>query len=342
MPLVTVLMPVHNGEKYLREAVDSILSQGFRDFEFLAVDDGSTDRSLEILKSYEGPRFRVVRHRKNRGLIRTLNESFASIRTKYVARMDCDDAALPGRLQRQVDFMEKNPGISVLGGAMVVVRGGHARMSRFPIEHDDILAHCFFESAVSHPTTFLRRKSLDGFKPLFHADFVAAEDYDLWSRMLRKGLRFHNLPHPLLRYRAHEAGERPVFRANQIASADRVRREWLAWMGITPTSREMDMQRAAGRAEWPKDGRFLGALETWLTGLIDRNRSARLIEPRAFYRAVCGRWMAALRQVPGAGPGRLSRYWESRLKPVHPAFDPRVWHLHALGAASLLKGQPHD
>src|SRR6185436_8378881 len=103
-----------------------------------------------------------------------------------------------------------------------------------------------------------RRRSLKGLDPLFRREYVAAEDYDLWSRMLRQGLRFHNLPEPVLRYRAHEPGERPLFMKRQVASADRIRNQWLAWQGIRPSRDESALQRAAGRAEWPAGNRFLG------------------------------------------------------------------------------------
>src|SRR5215472_9201923 len=100
-------MPVYNGEKHLREAIDSILSQTFRDFEFLIINDGSTDGSVEIIASYRDPRILLVHNEKNLGLIATLNRGMDLARGEYITRMDCDDISLPRRLEKQVAFMER-------------------------------------------------------------------------------------------------------------------------------------------------------------------------------------------------------------------------------------------
>ena len=112
---VTVLMPVYNAEQYLREAIGSILHQTFTDFEFIIINDGSTDRSEEIIKSYTDTRIRYYKNESNLKLIATLNKGFDLAGGKYIARMDADDISLPNRLQLQFELMEKNPEVGLCG-----------------------------------------------------------------------------------------------------------------------------------------------------------------------------------------------------------------------------------
>jgi glycosyltransferase involved in cell wall biosynthesis len=118
---ITVLMPVYNGEKYLREAIDSIFNQTFTDFEFLIVDDGSTDNSVEIINSYQNSRINLVKNDKNEGLVYTLNRGLSLAKGEYIARMDCDDISLPERLKKQIDFLDSNSEIAVVGTWIKVI-----------------------------------------------------------------------------------------------------------------------------------------------------------------------------------------------------------------------------
>ena len=125
MPKITVLMPVYNGEKYLRESVDSILNQTFTDFELLIINDGSTDSSMEILNSYSDSRIRIVTNEVNLRLIKTLNKGIDLATGEYIARMDCDDIADPKRLEIQLQYMEKHPDVAVCGTGVKAVSYTH-------------------------------------------------------------------------------------------------------------------------------------------------------------------------------------------------------------------------
>src|SRR5215831_13102998 len=116
LPCVSVVLPVYNGEKYLAEALDSILQQTFNDYELIVIDDGSTDRSSAIIESYVKKDRRVIVHRQdNCGLIMSLNQGSSLARGKYIARMDADDVSLPQRLEKQLDYLEQRPDIGLLG-----------------------------------------------------------------------------------------------------------------------------------------------------------------------------------------------------------------------------------
>jgi len=169
-PKVTVLMPVYNGERYLNEAVDSILGQTFTDFEFLIIDDASTDKTPEILRSYDDPRIRVVTNEENLGLSKSLNKGLALARGEFIARMDADDVSYPYRLQVQHEFMTQHPGAGVIGSwAEYIDRKGEIvhryRAPIFPEETTDDLdslkAKAYKEPKIRCKRTHADKKKKD-------------------------------------------------------------------------------------------------------------------------------------------------------------------------------------
>jgi len=114
-PKISVIMSVYNGEKYLREAIESILNQTFRDFEFIIINDGSTDKTSEILSSYNDPRIVIINNKRNIGLTKSLNKGLKMVKGEYIARQDADDVSLPERLERMVNFLDMNRDVGLLG-----------------------------------------------------------------------------------------------------------------------------------------------------------------------------------------------------------------------------------
>ena len=221
-PLVTVLMSTHNDLSFLPEAVDSILAQTLTDFEFLIVDDGSTDGSGAYLAGLRDPRVRVLRNAANEGLTRSLNRGLNEAAGRYVARMDADDVALPGRLARQVEFLEANPELGLLGTARVLideaggeVAGGPAVCGSLRVRWKMLLGNAF-----AHPTVMLRRSALERHGLRYDESFRTAQDYELWTRLLCH-TGGDNLDEPLLRYRLR-AGISRTHRDDQLANHDRI------------------------------------------------------------------------------------------------------------------------
>lgn len=202
-PMISVIMPVYNAEKYLREAIESILSQTFSDFEFLILNDGSTDNSIDIIRSYSDSRILIHNSVVNQGLIFQLNKGLDLSRGKYIARMDADDISLPERLARQVEFLETHRDIGVLGtGVQIMDTFGNILHTIQFSSQQGVLRWCLcFYNPLVHPTVMMRReivKLTDG----YDSDMLHAEDYDLWRRM--SGItRFSNLKDVLLILRKH-------------------------------------------------------------------------------------------------------------------------------------------
>jgi hypothetical protein len=204
IPMVSVVMSVFDSELFLREAVESILRQSFRDFEFIIIDDGSTDKSGSILDYYQrrDPRVRVC-HQENRGLIESLNRGCGLARGKYIARMDADDVALRDRLTWQVDWMEKHQDLGVLGSAVewIDAMGKSLGIHSHPGENRMIKSALADGNAFWHPTVLIRRQAFlyaGGYRHVV----VDAEDYDLWLRIADR-FELANLQTVMLKYRIH-------------------------------------------------------------------------------------------------------------------------------------------
>ena len=203
IPKVTVLMPVHNGELYLREAVESILTQTFREYEFIIVDDGSTDGTREILASYDDPRIKIMRNERNLGIVFSLNRGLEHACGEYIARMDGDDISLPTRLARQLDYLSANPEIG-MAGTWIQRMDEHGRsqgVARLPTTVMLVRWVLLFENCFAHPSTMFRRELVRDLKG-YDESARHAEDYDLWVRLVSK-TGATNIPEPLVRLRRH-------------------------------------------------------------------------------------------------------------------------------------------
>lgn len=189
-------MSVYNGEKYLDEAIESILKQTYKDFEFIIINDGSTDRSLEIIKKYKNQDNRIVLiSRENKGLISSLNEGIEKSNGKYVARMDADDISLPERFETQIEFMETNK--DVCGTNIQLFNDDKIfKVWNYPEKDYEIK----FMTAFAHPTVIMRKEI---FKSLKYDDCKDAEDYKLWCDIAIHNYKIGNLNKVLLKYRYH-------------------------------------------------------------------------------------------------------------------------------------------
>ncbi|NHJ40452.1 MAG: glycosyltransferase [Asgard group archaeon] len=202
-PLVSVLLPVFNCEKYLAEAIDSILQQDFTDFELLIIEGGSKDKSMEIIEKYDDPRIQVIKQDKNtKGVAAAANQGLDLARGKYIARIDCDDINLPNRLTKQVKFMEDNPNIGISGAWMKTIGTKSQEIIKYPTSHEEIKAMLFFMPPIAQPTVIMRKSKLKEHNLKYDPNFIIGEDFDLWSRSSFQ-LTLANLPEILLIYRKH-------------------------------------------------------------------------------------------------------------------------------------------
>lgn len=221
-PAISVALPVYNGERYLAEAIDSILAQTFTDFELIIIDDGSTDASLNILRRYEkrDARIRLI-SRENRNLVATLNEIIDLARGRWIARMDQDDIALPHRFERQLEWLNQVEG-DICGSGVEYFGTSDRRILKHPKTNEAINMALLFGCSFAHPTVMMRT---DLVRQLRYDDaWEKCEDYDLWERASQVGWKMSNLPEVLLLYRQHEGQISTVTSLKQQELTQKIRR----------------------------------------------------------------------------------------------------------------------
>lgn len=223
--MVTVLMSVYNGCPYVHAAVASILEQTFTDFEFMILDDGSTDETAAVLDTFDDPRIRRLVHPTNRGLTASLNEGLALARGRYIARQDADDLSQPDRLARQVAFLESHPEVSVVGAQARLIdpqgRPIRTRMLTQPLSDVGVRFKLMFDGPLIHSAVMFRRKTVYDGAGGYDAAWPTNQDYELWSRLAQEGCVMVNLPDVLLDHRHHV---HRVSARYTLEAAQRVRR----------------------------------------------------------------------------------------------------------------------
>lgn len=199
-PSISVVMSVFNGKRYLREAVDSILNQTCTDFEFIIIDDGSTDGTAAILDSYIDPRIRIIRQ-DNQGLTKSLNRGIQEATGNFIARQDADDRSFPNRLATQTAFLRSHEDITLVGSAVEVINGDGAVLATFrhPTDPEEIRKTIGNYNCFWHGSVMFRRDSFISLGGYDEA-FVTAQDYDMWLRFSER-YRLANLTEPLYAYR---------------------------------------------------------------------------------------------------------------------------------------------
>lgn len=246
--VISVVMPNYNTTiENLNEAVKSILAQTYTNFEFIILDDCSTNGSYEWLAGIEDSRVRLFKNEKNMGITKTLNKGFRYARGKYIARMDSDDIALPTRFEKQIQYMEKNPSVIVCGTS-VEYFGDESRIEVREMPSPEVHRCSFLfgnQYGLYHPTAFFRRDMIEKYHIKYDEDLPTAQDYGMWTECSRYGI-ISWLEEVLLKYRIH-AGQVSVAKCElQEACTLLVQRKQLAQLlQREPTEREIETHKKA-------------------------------------------------------------------------------------------------
>jgi len=268
-PKVSVIMPVYNGQDYLSEAIESILGQTFTDFEFIIIDDGSTDKSLDIIKTYTDSRIMLIRNETNLKLIASLNKGMKMANGKYIARMDADDISLPERLAKQVEFMDQHSNIAVCGTWVELF--GDCEQSFWQFTDNPDVAKCvlLFGCCIAHPSVMLRKTILEsGF--YYSYLYPHAEDYGLWVQIAKK-YDITSLPQVLLKYRISSM-QKSAKEAQQVREeTEKIQLEQLNALGIKASEQECLLHWTISRNQFIPDISFAHAVLAWFIKLKEAN-----------------------------------------------------------------------
>jgi glycosyltransferase involved in cell wall biosynthesis len=282
-PNISVLMPVYNAEKYLNEAIDSILNQTFADFEFVIINDGSTDRSEEIILSYQDARIKYFKNDVNLKLIKTLNRGLELVAGKYVARMDADDVSELNRLQVQFDFMESNPDVGIVGAGFINFKDESTEISRvlYKPTHDEICFNQLYQIHLSHGTCMIRTEVLRSNSLNFSLEFEHAEDFELFTR-LASFTKLANIQAYLYRVRHHEHEVSKLFAEIQTQNSYRLIKREFEKIGYLIADNEIEDFILLNQYEYAKISCDCAQLQSFLEKLILENSRTKNIDINYF------------------------------------------------------------
>lgn len=235
--LVSIVIPVHNGEKYIKESINSCLEQTYKNIEIIVVDDKSEDNTLNILKSY-GNRITVISVEKQNGLGNVINIGIRKSKGKYIARMDADDIMYPTRIEKQVEYLESHPNCVAVGGQIDIIdeNGDITGHREYAVEDRDIKKNLFLFQPFAHPAVTLRRSTLEEIG-LYPENMWKVEDVKLFLILSTKG-EFHNLEDTVLKYRMTFKTESQSKMLDHFKKTNDIRNWAVKELGIKPTVRE--------------------------------------------------------------------------------------------------------
>jgi len=287
-------MPVYNGGDYLIAAIESILCQTFPNFEFLIIDDGSTDnKSAEIIRSYTDSRIKIVRNKKNIGLAASLNEGIELSQGEYIVRMDQDDISLPHRFTEQLAFMEKHPEIALCGSWAKVIGKNEGFIIKYPTDPEEVMAGLLFRSVLVHPSVMIRRDILkrNGLRyvanELRKEDY--SEDYGLWIELSERA-KISNIPKILFQYRIGETNTSHTNASRQKEGSLLLKIKQLRKLGIEPTEEEMFLHDSIRPKEKETATVFIKKEDRWLRKIIDANAVKKIYDDTALAKIIYLRW----------------------------------------------------
>lgn len=321
-PIVSVLMSVYNGADYLQSAVESVLQQTWPLFEFIIVNDGSTDGSTEIMRKYKQRDSRIILvEQENRGLIVSLNRGLEIAQGEYLARMDADDISSPRRLEVMLAYLEKSPDVDIVGtGAHCFGDGPELDWHPDWLKHDEITAQMLFRNCIAHPTVVLRLDKFRAAALRYDGDSLHAEDYELWERSAWC-LRLGNVPLVTVMRRMRRdsitsSHSEIMQRATQLVQHRALRR-----MGFQIDERTARTHYAiangVGKAE--RSGVRVDSAVRWLHAMLQQNKLTDTYEATALTKVMARELRRLADWSSGHGLKALFAVLSS------PLFDYGVW-----------------
>lgn len=288
-PLISVLMPVYNGEKYLREAIDSVLAQTYKNFELIIVNDASTDGTEQIVQSYHSEQIHYFRNETNRGIVFSRNFLIEQARGDFFAVIDSDDLWVPDKLERQHVYMMQHPECYLCGTWAKIIDGKNMVVSRIqhPIHYNHIKANLLFQSSFVHSSVLIRKMN----DHTFHYDsfYPVCEDYDLWFRICQK-YPAHNIGEYLTLYRIHKTN---ISKEKEILLSDK-RREIInqACLELGSFSdKEINIIDSIGNlTELPMDSSLVNEWKTIVDKLISYNQEKKFVAQKDLVSFLLYRW----------------------------------------------------
>lgn len=311
MPVVSVLMPVYNAERYVKEAINSILNQTFKDFELVVLNDASSDSSKEIILSFQDARIRYIENEQNRGLSFSRNRLLSEVRGEYIAWLDADDIAYPARLEEEYRFLEEHTDHALVASWARLIDSegkptGNYIKSYIPDEY--LSALLLFVNYFVQSSVMLRKSHLPDVH--YRQEFPPTEDYELWVRIAA----MHPvaiLPKTLVDYRIHETNISSIQQLKSEKAVKLNHRIQLENVGILPSDEEIDLHYniAFKKAESLE---FLQQTADWLEHIDNQNKISKRFDAKGLHYILAHRWIKVCTSNKALGIKALNIYFKSK------------------------------
>ncbi|RKD12408.1 hypothetical protein BCY91_12215 [Pelobium manganitolerans] len=271
--LVSVIMPVYNASAYLEEAITSILDQSYQNFEFIIINDGSKDDTVEIIKRFDDARIKLIDEKENKGYTYRLNQGIVLSEGEFIARMDADDISLRERFAKQVEFLQNNRSVVVCGTALEIIGNANYYINWVTdFDSEDLKIALLYQNGICHPSVMMRNPKHLQSGIFYNSEFEPAEDYEYWVRLSRK-YKIANLPDLLIKYRAYDGQVSQQHNALQETQKVRIIKTQLADLGLNPTSAQLNIHRRIFNAAVVVSADYLPKVKEWLSILAKANQA---------------------------------------------------------------------
>jgi len=312
-------MPAHNAVTYVRASVHSILNQTFSDFEFVIIDDASSDDTGDVVRQFRDSRIRYFRNEENLGVARTLNKGIDLAKGEYIVRADADDISLPGRIERQVKFMDAHPGIGVSGSRIKLFGNELPVVNHCPVGADVVKAYLLLDNPLFHPSVIMRKAFLDRHHLRYDPHFARSEDFDLWSRAV-DFFDLDNMPEVLVKMRCHAGSVTSTTIDVMTQQSEIILARNLSKLGMDLTEEEADFHHRVSRGRRVGSREVLVEAEKWFIGLQERNRVQGVFSTEALAVAVGMVWFRLCLNSANLGAWVWRKY---RSSPLSSGYRPQ-------------------
>ena len=291
--LISVIMSNYNTpEEFLREAIESVLNQTYSDFEFIIVDDCSTDNSLEIIESYKDSRIIIIKNEKNLGITKSLNRALKAAQGEFVARMDGDDICLPERFHKQVDFLKQNPDTIVCGTWVELFgKGADSHKEKTTCktlpEKETLQINLLFGNHLNiiHPSAMFNNKLLKNNNIAYNENYIFAQDYRMWVECCKKG-DLANVSEILFKYRIHNKAVSSDKKSVQTECAKTIMAEQLSWLDLELPDDWETFHSGLLTGRKPFDLRY----KEWIETIIKHNKKHKVFNHKKLKKILWNKW----------------------------------------------------
>jgi len=301
-PIVSMVMPVYNRAEYLKKSIQSILNQTFKDFEFIIVNDGSADNSIDIIKSFNDPRIKIFENDKNRGIVYSRNRGLSEAKGEFISMFDSDDIAVPNKLEIQLDFLKNNPDFAMVGSWVRWIDEHNNFLKnkwKLTAKPEKIPAIMLFRNYFVQSTVVIRKNAIPDGK--YSEGFDIVEDSKMWFDVALKH-KVANIQKYLVYYRVH-SGNISDLNPKHFENSKKLFRYIFKMLDIEPTDEELNIHYLIKNDKKINDIEQLKKVENWLIKIAEANESKVLFDRKILRMVIFNRWLKVLNK------SKKNRFW---------------------------------